>query len=63
MGGTSLVMVLANRRTNRSACLEQSSMEKVSLKKQQLSLGLIVLEEKSFTHTYMPQSDDIKSAD
>ena len=28
-----------------------------------MSLGLVVLEEKSLTRTYMPQSDDIMSAD
>ena len=36
-GGTSLVMALENRRTNRSACLEQFFIDKVSLKKQHVS--------------------------
>ena len=62
-------MSLANRRTDRFACLEQfsSSIDKVSFKKNSMSLGLVVLEKKLFTRTrtrtYMPQSDDIMSAD
>ena len=67
MGGTSLVMGLENRKTNRSACLEQfsSSIHKVSVKINSMSLGVEVLEEKSFTraHTQTPQSDAIRSAD
>ena len=61
-------MSLANRRTDRFACLEQysSSIDKVSFKKNSMSLGLVVLEKKLFTwtrtqtRTYTPQSDDIK---
>ena len=59
-------MALENRRTNRSACLEQfsSSIVKVSLeKKNSMSLGLVVFEEKLFTLTHTPQSDAIMSAD
>ena len=55
----------ANRRTDRFACLEQSSssIDKVSFKKNSMSLGLVVLEEKLFTQmrTPTPQSDDIKT--
>ena len=42
-----------------------SSIDKVSFKKNSMSLGLVVLEEKMFTrtHTPTPQSDDIMSAD
>ena len=62
-------MSLANRRTDRFACLEQfsSSIDKVSFKKNSMSLGLVVLEKKLFTQTRTrtptPQSDDIMSAD
>ena len=58
-------MSLANRRTDRFACLEQfsSSIDKVSFKKNSMSLGLVVLEKKLFTRTPTPQSDDIMSAD
>ena len=62
-------MSLANRRTDRFACLEHisSSIDKVSFKKNSMSLGLVVLEKKLFTwtrtRTPTPQSDDIMSAD
>ena len=53
-------MSLANRRTDRFACLFSSSIDKVSFKENSMSLGLVVLEEKLFTRTPTPQSDDIK---
>ena len=58
-------MSLANRRTDRFACLNNfsSSIDKVSFKKNSMSLGLVVLEKKLFTRTPKPQSDDIMSAD
>ena len=37
-----------------------SSIDKVSLKKNSMSLGLVVLEEKLFMQTRTPQSDNIK---
>ena len=42
-----------------------SSIDKVSFKINSMSLGLVVLEDKSFTRmrTHMPQSDAIMSAD
>ena len=42
-----------------------SSIDKVSFKKNSMSLGLVVLEKKLFTRTRTPtpQSDDIMSAD
>ena len=44
-----------------------SSIDKVSFKKNSMSLGLVVLEKKLFTRTRMrtptPQSDDIKMGD
>ena len=40
-----------------------SSIDKVSFKKNSMSLGLVVLEKKLFTRTPTPQSDDIMSAD
>ena len=45
-------MALANGRTDRFACLEQfsTSIDKVSFKKNSMSLGFVVLEEKLFTH-------------
>ena len=53
-------MSLANRRTDRFACLDKSADIKNSM-----SLGLVVLEKKLFTRTRTPtpQSDDIMSAD
>ena len=58
-GGTSLVMSLANRRTDLHVLNNfSSSIDKASFKKNSMSLGLVVLEEKLFTRT--PQSDDIK---
>ena len=56
-------MALANRQTDRCACLEKfsSSIDKVSFKNNSMSLGLVVLEEKLFTCTPTPQSDDIKT--
>ena len=65
-GGTSLVMSLANRRTDLHALNSfSSSIDKVSFKKNSMSLGLVVLEEKLFTCTWTrtPQSDAIMSAD
>ena len=60
-------MSLANRRTDRFACLEQfsSSIDKVPFTKNSMSLGLVVLEEKLFAsmRTTKPQSDNIMSAD
>ena len=52
-------MSLANRRTDRFACLEQFFIL------DSMSLGLVVLEKKLFTRTRTPtpQSDDIMSAD
>ena len=46
-------MSLANRRTDRFACLEHfsSSIDKVSFKTNSMSLGLVVLEKKLFTRT------------
>ena len=38
-------------------------MVKVSFKKNSMSLGLVVLEEKLFTRTRKPQSDEIMSPD
>ena len=66
-GGTSLVMALENRQTNRSACLEQFIiLDSLGIfKKNSMSLGLVVLEEKLFTQTCTktrtrtPQSDAI----
>ena len=57
-------MALANRRTNRSACLEHF-VDKLSFKTNSMSLGLVVSEEKSLTctRTYTPQNDAIMSAD
>ena len=40
-----------------------SSIDKVSFKKNSMSLGLVVLEEKMLTRSPTPQSDDIMSAD
>ena len=40
-----------------------SSIDKVSFKSNNMSLGLVVLEEKMFTRTQTPQSDPIMSAD
>ena len=42
-----------------------SSIDKVSFKKNSMSLGLVVLEKKLFTRTRTPtpQSDDVMSAD
>ena len=37
-----------------------SSIDKVSFKKNSMSLGLVVLEKKLFTRMPTPQSDDIK---
>ena len=66
-GGTSLVMALANRRTDRFACLEHfsSSIDKISFKKNSMSLGRVVLEKKLFTRTCPPtwQSDYLMSTD
>ena len=60
-------MSLANRRTTDLYALNNfsSSIDKVSFKKNSMSLGLVVLEKKLFTRTrtYTPQSDDIMSAD
>ena len=57
-------MSLANRQIQRFACREfSSSIDKVSFKKNSMSLGLVVLEEKLFTRTWMPQSGNIMSAD
>ena len=52
-------MSLANRRTDRLNNFS-SSIDKVSFKKNSMSLGLVVLEKKLFTRTRTPQSDDIK---
>ena len=65
-GGTSLVMALANRQTDRFACLEQFFILDsygIFLKNIliSMSLGLVVLEEKLFTHTPTLQSDDQKN--
>ena len=66
-GVTSLVIALANRRTHRSACLEHFFiLDRQSIfLKNSMSLGLVVLEEKSFTRTRTPtsQSDAIMSKD
>ena len=55
-GGTSLVMALGNRRTDKQTDLHEfcdlsSSIVKVSFKKTGTSLGLVVLEKKLFTKT------------
>ena len=51
---------VSSKQTNRQIC-----MIRYLLKKNSMSLGLVVLEEKMFTRTRtpMPQSDDIMSAD
>ena len=59
-------MALANRRTNRSTYLEQFfQVDKLSFKKNSMSLGPVVLSEKSLPRmrTSMPQSDAIMLAD
>ena len=63
-------MSLANIRTDLHALNNfSSSIDKVSFKKNSMSLGLVVLEKKFFTRTRTrtrtptPQSDDIMSAD
>ena len=61
-------MSLANRQTDLHALKKfSSSIDKVSFKKNSMSLGLVVLEKKLFTRTRTrtptPQSDDIMSAD
>ena len=61
-GGTSLLMALGNKQTDLHGFYDlSSSIDKVSLKRNSMSLGLVVLEEKLFTWT--PQSDAIMSAD
>ena len=59
---TSLVMALANRQTDLHALNNfSSSIDKVSFKKKNsMSLGLVVLEEKLFIQTPMPQIDNTK---
>ena len=53
-------MSLANGRTDLHALNNfPSSIDKVSFKKNSMSLGLVVLEEKLFTCMQTPQSDDI----
>ena len=55
-------MSLANRRTDLHALNNFSSLiDKVSFKKNSMSLGLVVLE-KMFMRTPTPQSDDIKNS-
>ena len=56
-------MVPGNKQTNRSATLNNfsSSIVKVSLKINSMSLGLVVLEKKLLMRT--PHNDDIMSAD
>ena len=44
-------MALGNRRTNRSVCLEQFFIDNVSFKRNSISLGLVLWEEKLFTWT------------
>ena len=59
-------MAVANRQTDLHALNNfSSSIDKVSFKKNSMSLGLAVLEEKLFTRTRTPtpQSDNIMSAD
>ena len=60
-------MSLANRQQTDLHALNNfsSSIDKVSLKKNSMSLGLVVLEKKLFTRTRTPtpQSEDIMSAD
>ena len=54
-------MSLANKQTDLHALNNfSSSIDKASFKKNSMSLGLVVLEEKLFTRTPTPQSDDIK---
>ena len=63
--GTSLVMSLATDEQTDLHALNtfSSSIDKVSFKKNSMSLGLVVLEKKLFTRTRTPtpQSDDIKN--
>ena len=68
MGGTSLVMALANNLTNGSAWLEQFFiLDRYGIFfKNSMSLGLVVLEKLltwTCKHTYTPHSDNIKIAD
>ena len=60
VGGTSFIMALANRRTNRSACLEQFFfLDKLSFKKKSISLGLVVSEESLICLNILPRIHQI----